>query len=101
MSDWKEGALKRRDARHTKVSDEPTKSVKVAKKKDTKKWCRGKEGVEHKLECVPYSATKKTTQKFYESWRLLICKTCGKEMDTYFPSLGKFIRRQKPAWVDK
>lgn len=44
MSEWKAGAAQRRDERATKT-DLPTRRSRG--KKDTRRWCRGKVGVEH------------------------------------------------------
>ncbi len=60
MSDWKEGAIKRRDARHTKSSDGH--KTTVPNKRNTKKWCKGKVGVaetnivHHFVGVIPTSA---------------------------------------------
>jgi len=94
MSDWKEGAIKRRDARHTKSSDEHTTTS--INKRNTKKWCKGKVGVEHKTECRKYDEVKKTSSKYFKTWRLLVCTVCGKEIATYYPT-----KKIKPEWVDK
>jgi hypothetical protein len=94
MSDWKEGALKRRDARQTKASDEhKTTSL---KKRNTKKWCKGRFNIEHKVECQLYNEAKKLSYKHYRSWRLLVCTVCGKELEAYYGN-----KKHKPDWVDK
>jgi hypothetical protein len=84
--DWQEGANKRRDERQTKVSDEPPTK---GKRKDRKTWCRGKVGVEHIPECVLY-------RDFLPTWRMLICKTCGKQLKVYAP---RREGQEKPSWV--
>lgn len=94
MSEWKENAVKRRDARHTKSSDEH--KTTAPNKRNTRKWCKGKVGVEHKAECKKYHEVKNTSFKFYRSWRILVCTVCGKELDIYFAT-----RKNKPEWVDK
>ena len=93
MSDWKEGSVKRRDARHTKSSDEH--ATTVPNKRNTKKWCKGKVGVEHKPECKKYAEVKRVSLDLYKSWRILVCTVCGKELDVWFS------RRNKPAWAVK
>jgi hypothetical protein len=69
--------------------------VRAATGKNTKRWCRGKVGVEHKTECRDYYDTKRwgigTTVR---NWKLLVCTVCGKELDTW---LGG--RKNKPAWA--
>jgi hypothetical protein len=86
MSDWKAGAVKYRDARHTKGPDGHRP---VAGKKDTKKWCRGKVGVKHELKCMPWSTL--------TTGRVLACVNCGKHLDYYLPWP---TQTPKPAWVD-
>ena len=87
-SDWKESGIKRRDERATKISDKPKGSLKApAKKKDTKRWCRGKEGVEHKAECQAHPVLK--------AYKELICTSCGKHLDIYHPR----YKTTKPDWV--
>ncbi len=96
MSDHKQSAAARRDDRNAKT---PTKSrATVGKVKNTKRWCKGKVGVEHQPKCQDYCATK-GAPPYLAGWKLLVCQTCGKELETYFPS--KFAKRAKPAWVTK
>src|SRR5271165_5583339 len=83
MSDWKESANKRKDKRHTKDSDEH-KTTTQSNKRNTKKWCKGKVGVEHKLECRNYNEVKNTDRPYLDSWRVLMCSVCGKEMGLWF-----------------
>lgn len=97
MSEWKKSAADRRDARNLKEeTSEP--SGKSRKKKNTKKWCKGKEGVEHKPICKKYNEVKLTN--LFEDWRLLVCSECGKELDHYYP-IKQFSNKPKPEWVDK
>jgi hypothetical protein len=51
MSDRKAAAAKRRDARATKVEAETIRAP-GGHRKDRKKWCRGKAGVEHVPVCM-------------------------------------------------
>lgn len=104
MSDWKKGAAARRDARNIKDPNDTPKPG--ASKKDTKKWCRGKVGVEHKPECRDYQDVKNSFRghalgdKMFQGWKLLICTTCGKELDHYYPMT--FAGREPkppPPWV--
>jgi hypothetical protein len=92
-SNWKEGSVKRRDARHTKSSDEHRTTV--PNKRNTKKWCKGKVGVEHKPKCMKYSEVKRSG-KLFDTWRILVCTVCGKELGTYYNT-----KKNKPDWVDK
>ncbi len=92
MDSWKEGAAKRRDQRNTKVSDDPKPAP---AKKDTKKFCKGKVGTPHQLECVKYVDAKKIDRTgSQQRWRILVCKVCGKELDIYYGNT-----KQKPDWV--
>lgn len=69
------------------------------KKKDTKRWCGGHVGREHTPKCMTYFESKGETRpymKFSKRWRLLVCTTCGKELDHWYP-IGK--HKEKPSWV--
>jgi len=122
MSDWKQGAAKRRDARNAKAPEtDRISNPKISrKKKDTKKWCRGKEGTEHNLKCVDYRDTKLAARdingtnmtNLYAGWKLLVCTECGKEVDHYYPMRFRTVdnngvvvpypessRNKKPDWV--
>lgn len=74
-------------------------------KKDRKKWCKGKPGIEHVLKCMHYVGA------YHEShpiWRELVCVKCGKRLDFYFPlsalvrveDRGCVYNEKKPDWVD-
>jgi hypothetical protein len=102
MSDWNERAVKRRDARHTKGPDDKIKPTPA--KKNTKKWCRGKVGIEHKPVCRDYSEVKRTGLEMfgrkvnlYKGWKLLVCAACGKELATYYPFGSD--KRNPPEWA--
>lgn len=100
--EWDKKSADRRDTRNDKSTPEVGKSK--PGKKNTKKWCRGKEGVEHKLKCVDYNSVKSTyvglNTGLAKGWKLLICETCGKELERYFPM--SFLGRKPktpPEWV--
>lgn len=103
MSDWKAGSIKRRDARSTKSPNEVPKPGPA--KKDTKRWCRGKPGVEHRPVCRDYSEAKLTRfvahdgheVKLHKGWKLLVCTECGKELERYYP--WGHDKKNPPAWV--
>jgi hypothetical protein len=79
MSEWKQGAAKRRDARATK-SDLPTKRQR--RKKDTKKWCKGVEGREHQPLVTEEDAWNGKV------WRIRhICPRCRKILKEEYPIL--------------
>lgn len=96
MSEWKRGAAKRRDERNARG---PVRQRPAPAKKDTKRWCRGKVGAEHKPECRVYRDVKMAYAglkgDFLKGWRVLVCTECGKELATYYP----FGKSEPPAWV--
>jgi hypothetical protein len=94
MSDWRERANKRRDELQTKL---PALRPPGGSAKDTKRWCRGKVGREHKPVCVDYNTLKNAT--FYDKWKTLVCETCSKRLDHYFPSPFQEQPSPPPAWV--
>lgn len=96
MSDWRERANKRRDERQTKV---PNIRAPNGSRKDTKRWCRGVVGREHKPVCVSYNELKHSDASYPKEWRVLVCETCRREMDYYWPSPFHLEPVQKPDWV--
>lgn len=75
------------------------------KRKDTKRWCKGKVGKEHTHKIMPYDDAKRrgTSLGFNKSitrnWFILCCSECGKELDIYMP-FGK-LKHKKPEWLKK
>lgn len=69
---WAYGHIKRRDFRHS--HDGPEVPRHKGTKKNTKKWCKGKEGVEH----VPMGKTKWYGDRFGYSYNE--CEKCGKRL---------------------
>ncbi len=69
----------------------------------TRRWCKGKVGVEHKPKCVDYQAVKRWAGAHValKDWKLLICTVCGKELDTWSPAPTNwgFTWDKKPDWV--
>lgn len=109
MSDWKESSNKRREVRHTKDSDEHRKESSI-KRKNTKRWCKGKVGKEHTTVCMTYAEAKLPKEernvtrsgvgkasKYFERYRFLVCTNCGKELEVYYGLKS----HQKPDWVTK
>lgn len=95
MSEWRERANKRRDERQVLV---PCIRPPSSSNKDTKKWCRGKVGRAHKPVCVSYNELKRVS--YFGQWKVLMCETCGKQLDHYWPSPfreGRVI--PIPEWV--
>ena len=94
---WKETAAERRDARHTKVPDDPRPTP---GKKDTKRWCGGKVGREHKPKCMPYGSRFMSGMDIFKDWRVYACTACGKELERYAPIRFRSDPPQpKPDWV--
>lgn len=96
MSDWNERALARRNARQAPaVSEVPP----VRSTKNTRKFCRGKPGVEHKLVVRNRGSIGKGigVESYDKRWLVRHCSACGKEVDHWFP-MG-ILRREPPAWV--
>lgn len=85
MSDYRQSANKRRDTRHTKLEIRAP----SGSKKDTKRWCKGHVGREHKLICV--------TDSFFKDRHILRCETCGKKLDFWWPH--PWNKKPKPDWV--
>jgi hypothetical protein len=91
VSSWHERAIKRKDARHTAL---PVIRPPGGSRRNTKRWCRGKVGIEHKPECQ--------TDKGICRHKILVCTECGKHLDWWFPPIGSgldFLSRPKPDWV--
>jgi len=63
--------------------------------KDTKRWCKGKHGVEHTPECMSFRPSYMPSTA--EPWRELVCTACGKKLATWYPFMWK--GEEKPEWV--
>jgi hypothetical protein len=94
VSDYKESSIRRRDERRTLIP-EPIRPP-SGSSKNTKRWCRGKVGREHKPVCRNYADDAGT---IFKGWKILVCESCGKHLEYYFP--GSWGKRNpvKPAWV--
>ena len=96
-SDWKESANKRRDFKAIKSDGDKIKN----KKKDTKRWCLGKEGREHTAICMTVSEAKpgsiEVMGAVVDNSRHLVCTTCGKHIEVYYG----LENEKKPDWVNK
>ncbi len=68
-------------------------------KKDRKRWCRGKEGVEHQTKLIPVqqSFTRRVVPQIY----MLIdkCTVCGKHVDWHCKPIGSSSRHSSD-WDD-
>lgn len=95
MSDYRESANQRRDARQTRS---PVIRAPSVHRKDTKRWCRGKAGIEHKPVCVAYNDLKNVS--FHApGWKVLICTACGKQLKHWWPSPFRPTMENAPDWV--
>lgn len=94
MSEWRERANKRRDQRQAKL---PAIRPPGGSNKDTKRWCRGKVGREHKPVCIDYNDIKKVN--YFKGWKVLVCEVCQKQLDHYWPSPFRKEPPPPPAWV--
>ena len=70
-SSWKSSSIKRRDFRHDPSQPQRTK---FSRKKDTKKWCKGRVGEVHELEL------KESTTFLMWAWDYYKCTRCGKKV---------------------
>ena len=107
---WRQSAADRRDIKASKPEDTATPSAPSSKKKDTRRWCRGKEGVEHIKVVASYNEMKGLQNTpltgIFTDWLILMCSSCGKELATYFP-FRRYGQGQKvpertekiPEWV--
>ncbi len=95
-SDWKAGGLKKRDAQHTKTEET---SPGRGKKKDTKRWCKGKVGRVHIPGCRKEYMTLSHDKQLFLGYQKF-CITCGKELD--FWRGGKSwlgTKKPRPDWA--
>jgi hypothetical protein len=98
---WRHGSTARRDERQAPRPE--TAHAKGGSSRNTKRWCRGKVGVEHALVVRKKAALGKS----YYGWSKCIvryCSRCGKELDYYWPpsdSWPKEMRDKRPApdWI--
>lgn len=108
MKSYKEASNDHKNARKAK-DPESDKSAKPSKKKDTRKWCKGKKGVEHKKKCVDYRTTKGivtnwpgvwANNSLFKDWKVLICTECGKELAHWTGKMPWETKsRPVPDWV--
>lgn len=87
LDPWEKSAADRRDRRSIKSSDE---TENLPAKKDTKRWCKGKEGIEHQLKIFDGKSVKSKT---------LNCELCGKCIAIYWTSFS-WDRKNPPFWIE-
>lgn len=97
---WKERANRRRDLRQEKTPNEVPPPGAASAGKDTKRWCRGKVGVEHQPKCMGYNDLKGGGRiaSMSRDWKILACTVCGKELAYWYP-FGSRKNNPKPEWV--
>jgi hypothetical protein len=72
-----------------------------SKRKDTRRWCRGKRGVEHQFVVRNNVEINKVSWWPSPDAKTLCCKVCGKELARYTPPHPHYMGppRKIPAWV--
>jgi hypothetical protein len=100
---WQESSNARRESRQSKPVAEVPRPAPA--KKDTKRWCGGKVGREHKPECFDYGQLKSPERVgltgvtgLYKGWKVLACTVCGKELKHHMP-FGRERRTNPPEWA--
>jgi hypothetical protein len=111
-SSWREGAVAVKAARQAPVVDDAPATRHVPNKRDTKRWCKGKVGREHKPAVKTYSELKNwqgikgMATDIWQGWVVQYCTECGKELDHYSPPWGNVALYRKPpppppAWAEE
>lgn len=59
-------------------TDSSNLSPRSIKRKNTRKWCRGKKGVKHETEWITWNAFKRVS--YLGGWEIEVCKNCGKSL---------------------
>lgn len=102
-SNYRARGLIKRDAKHSHGPPDAPRPTRA--KKDRKRWCGGHEGREHTPKCMDYVVSKgqaelqKKHPGIFGDWKVLVCTTCGKELDSYMPWDSVAYPRPKPAWL--
>jgi len=87
---WRARAIVVRDARHVHNGPDVT-SGPPARSKDTKRWCKGHVGREHKI------VAQVMADKGYLVRAVQFCSACGREFDQYYKV--SFLRNDPPEWM--
>ena len=95
MSDRKKASAEIRNARTIPGAVDELSSG-ARRKKDKKRWCKGKIGVEHLGVCTIHKLLEVSEKNIFSDWRELVCTRCGKILDRYYPMTKK---SPKPTWV--
>jgi hypothetical protein len=92
------GVAVRKAARQTLVDDAP-KTRSVPNKRNTKLWCKGKVGVEHKPVVGTWRAAKNWSgPNIFHGGLIQYCSECGKEIAQFLPMRGS--ARPTPEWAE-
>jgi len=94
-----------RDARHIHNGPDATYKAPAARK-DRRRWCRGKVGVEHKTAVKDDMSLGKHSYSFCNAL-VRYCTACGKELASWSPPVAlrmagggtRIIEQPKPDWV--
>lgn len=100
FNSWRESAAARRDTRQAPAPQNDN-SRSIPNKRDKKRWCKGKTGVEHKFAVASREELGKDhgmKGRGYDQWLIRYCTGCGREVAWYYP-LFKRDRKNPPAWV--
>ena len=102
FASWQQGTAARKVVRQVRASDaHGTRNIPNGRK--TRRFCRGKEGLEHKPAVTTYGATKMARWGVasFDRWLLQYCTVCGKELASYSPPAaapGRVVP-PPPEWV--
>lgn len=96
------GVAVRKAARQTLVDDAP-KTRSVPNRRNTRRWCKGKVGAEHKSVVGTWRALKHTGGRdfhgtLFHGGLIRYCSECGKEIETFLPMRGS--SRPTPDWAE-
>ncbi len=99
------GAAVRKATRQSPIDDTP-RTRGVPNKRNTKLWCKGKVGVEHKPAVKTWFELKnwQGAPTTWKGWLVLYCSECGKELQSYVPPFDNYPLRKPhvvPDWAAK
>jgi hypothetical protein len=98
---YREETAKHKAARQASLAVDAPRTRGVPNRRNTKRWCHGKVGVEHKLVVKPYAEVKGELgfRDIFKGWLIQYCVECGKNTATYHPSAVTGPVTPIPAWV--
>lgn len=86
-SSWHASGLLNRDARATKAPEDEELAHK-ARKKNTKRWCKGHVGREHQIVWIRYN-TVHNNNRLPDNWLIQRCKVCKRTFEYCRSQMGK------------